>query len=102
MSFTVVYDASVPYPNTLRDLLLRIAQSPAHSTRAAARPRQHVPGRAAAAACAGSGHVSTRRVKVVIAAQPSSTVMAARTGRLASVLMCGRLGVSAARSASLR
>ena len=27
MTFTVVYDANVPYPNTLRDLLIRIAQS---------------------------------------------------------------------------
>lgn len=27
MAFTVVYDANVLYPNTLRDLLLRIAQS---------------------------------------------------------------------------
>jgi len=27
MTFTVVYDASVLYPNTLRDLLIRIAQS---------------------------------------------------------------------------
>ena len=27
MTFTVVYDANVLYPNTLRDLLLRIAQS---------------------------------------------------------------------------
>lgn len=27
MSFTVVYDANVLYPNTLRDLLIRIAQS---------------------------------------------------------------------------
>lgn len=26
MSFTVVYDANVLYPNTLRDLLIRIAQ----------------------------------------------------------------------------
>jgi hypothetical protein len=28
MTFTVVYDANVLYPNTLRDLLIRIAQSP--------------------------------------------------------------------------
>ncbi|WP_205447385.1 hypothetical protein [Candidatus Frankia alpina] len=27
MAFTVVYDANVLYPNTLRDLLIRIAQS---------------------------------------------------------------------------
>jgi hypothetical protein len=27
MTFTVVYDANVLYPNTLRDLLIRIAQS---------------------------------------------------------------------------
>jgi hypothetical protein len=27
MSFTVLYDANVLYPNTLRDLLIRIAQS---------------------------------------------------------------------------
>lgn len=27
MAFVVLYDASVLYPNTLRDLLLRIAQS---------------------------------------------------------------------------
>ena len=27
MPFTVIYDASVLYPNTLRDLLIRIAQS---------------------------------------------------------------------------
>lgn len=27
MTFTVLYDANVLYPNTLRDLLIRIAQS---------------------------------------------------------------------------
>jgi hypothetical protein len=27
MSFVVIYDANVLYPNTLRDLLIRIAQS---------------------------------------------------------------------------
>ena len=27
MTFTVVYDANVLYPNTLRDLLIRIAQA---------------------------------------------------------------------------
>ncbi|WP_241830425.1 hypothetical protein [Parafrankia colletiae] len=27
MAFTVVYDANVLYPNTLRDLLIRVAQS---------------------------------------------------------------------------
>jgi hypothetical protein len=27
MTFVVIYDASVLYPSTLRDLLLRIAQS---------------------------------------------------------------------------
>jgi hypothetical protein len=27
MTFTLVYDANVLYPNTLRDLLIRIAQS---------------------------------------------------------------------------
>jgi hypothetical protein len=27
MPFVVIYDASVLYPNTLRDLLIRIAQS---------------------------------------------------------------------------
>ncbi|MCW2929391.1 MAG: hypothetical protein JWM19_353 [Actinomycetia bacterium] len=27
MTFTVVYDANVLYPNTLRDLLIRVAQS---------------------------------------------------------------------------
>jgi hypothetical protein len=28
MSFIVIYDANVLYPNTLRDLLIRIAQQP--------------------------------------------------------------------------
>jgi hypothetical protein len=28
MAFTVIYDANVLYPNTLRDLLIRIAQQP--------------------------------------------------------------------------
>jgi hypothetical protein len=28
MPFTVIYDADVLYPNTLRDLLIRIAQQP--------------------------------------------------------------------------
>jgi hypothetical protein len=28
MAFIVVYDANVLYPNTLRDLLIRIAQQP--------------------------------------------------------------------------
>ena len=27
MTFTVLYDANVLYPNTLRDLLIRVAQS---------------------------------------------------------------------------
>ena len=27
MSFVVLYDANVPYPNTLRDLLIRLAQA---------------------------------------------------------------------------
>lgn len=33
MSFVVIYDASVLYPNTLRDLLLRVAQSGAVQAR---------------------------------------------------------------------
>jgi hypothetical protein len=28
MAFIVIYDANVLYPNTLRDLLIRIAQQP--------------------------------------------------------------------------
>jgi hypothetical protein len=28
MSFIVIYDANILYPNTLRDLLIRIAQQP--------------------------------------------------------------------------